>query len=100
MPFNYSLPTNITGFSDTGVYLNGITDNGFGIMLTIAIFVIFFISFRGWNFGTGLAAAGFISFVASTFLWLMDWVTFVVVPFFLLITAMSFLMGGKNRGGG
>lgn len=98
MVFNYTLPTNVTSFSDIGVYLNDISTGYFGFLLIAALFFICVISFSNWNMRTNLLTSSWIGFLASLLLWLMGWSSFVlVIVFMIAVASIILLMKGEEK---
>lgn|SRR3990167_853001 len=100
MPFNYSLPNNVTNFVQVGSYLSDITGQWFGIMIAMSLFAICVISFRDRHIQTNLLATCWVCFLASLFMWAMGWLNFVVLVLFLLATAIMMIWRPKEDYGG
>lgn len=88
---NYTMPTNITNFQGILSYPNLVTNELFGLVLTLVIWIIVFSAFKSKS-GTedAMVGASFITFVIVTtgaLIGMMSY-TIVLAPLFLIALAL------------
>lgn len=97
MVFNYSLPTNITGYADYGIYINSVTDGWFGLVMAVVLFLITFMSVRNMPFKKSLIVSCWVAGIGAMLMWLMGWTNFVVMLLFLIGGALLLIPGGRDE---
>lgn len=61
----WNYPENVTGFATLMDYMNYSTDNYFGLLLLIAIFVVLFVSMKFYETDKALAGASFVTLIIA-----------------------------------
>lgn len=99
MVFNYTVynASSSPGFANLGIYLNGVSNDYFGILLMSALFMICFISFRQWDLRVNLMVTSWLCLVASLMLWALGWLNFTAVALFMIGTAILTIWKPKQE---
>ena len=84
--------TNITSPTDLFNYANIVTNNWFGLMLIISIFIILFISFKSYETEKAFSATTFISTIIALLLSLMGILSPEYVIIMIVLTAISVIL--------
>jgi len=94
-----ALPSNITGFTSYGAYLNSSTVTGglFGPILLVMIFLICVILLRYKSQEQNLAISSMITLLIGVLMVVMEWVGFIyVIAFFGLSVIFYFVLRARN----
>lgn len=92
MPINYSLPTNLTSVTGLGDYVNGVTDNVFGVGVLVVVVVLFFTSLhRVYGLRTSLSSSCLLLAVMSI-LWRFAGMISDSVMFFCIMVGVGSIL--------
>ena len=80
---------NLSSFSSTMDYAASSTDGVFFQMLSLAIFIVLFTSFRGYGLGQSLLISGFMCAILNALLLLGGWSSLWAVIIFLVLMAIG-----------
>jgi hypothetical protein len=86
----YNQP-NITGFYEGMSYANSVTENWFAPFILIALWVVFFITFRKWGETKSFAASSFITLIITGILRAMNLVSDMWMLIFFALSGLSLI---------
>jgi len=90
MAFNY--PTNVSSMTTFFEWSNEVTSDGFGIVLVLLTFIVFYMAFARWGALRGFAVSSFITCIVAIMLRAMNLVSDLVILF--CVTALIFALIG------
>ena len=94
------MPTNLTydsGYVEWLLWTNMVTDNWFGLLVLLAVFMIAWVSISYSDKSqNALMGASFVSFIIGALLWLMGLLSIFWVVLMLIVVAISAFFGMKR----
>jgi len=92
MPINYTMPTNVSSLTSLGDYVNGVTDQVFGIGILVVIMVLFFTSLnRVYGLRTSLGSSSVLLAIMSI-LWRFTGMISDRVMFFCIMVGVGAIL--------
>lgn len=96
----YDMPTNITSVSDYMVWIDGSTQNYFGIVMLIVVFTItLMISLNKFDvkMSSNAAFAGFLTTLCSLLFWAMGWLGANIMIICIVLEAIFIVWAYTER---